>query len=468
MLDVSKLNVEIRTKNKRVRPLTVLFIEWSSRGRDFEIDLPLMYFFEKILNFRVEYKSIFDHWGIMNCRPDIIIMSNTTGAKANMNMVKKIKQSGFLLFSHCSEGFFEEENIEQYLWGWNNDKELREEFSTLWNKKAYKLSTKYYPKIKNKLFITGSIGHDKYSIFKNKLKNNNLKYNICYAANDFNNLLSSKSERIKVYGEKKINKNIEYIPILKGILLELINVNPQINFLIKPHPADGGKVPLEVKGLKNQNIKVLDAKTSIFDALNQCDILITFRSSTAFESSLCEIPVISMCKNKEFIEESSFLKPILKEDNPDKIDKYIKEFYESGKIKAVEGKKHLLSSYVKKLIGFSDGLNHVRFMSFLKPYIESDIPKGKWQFGFKEKVKALIYYLYYKCQFILPNNDHINRWRDLFDPEDIIEQKKKRYPDFDEFYKENDEKIKYIYDNYASSWKVSHKINETSQSKNKE
>ena len=45
-----------------------------------------------------------------------------------------------------------------------------------------------------------------------------------------------------------------------------------------------------------------------------------------------------------------------------------------------------------------------------------------------------------------------------------------RYPDFDEFYKENDEKIKYIYDNYASSWKVSYKINETetSHSKNKE
>ena len=78
--------------------LTVLFVEWSSRGRDFEIDLPLMYFFEKVLHAKVEYKCIFDVWGIMKSKPDIIIMSNTTGGKVNVELSKMIHKSGFLFF----------------------------------------------------------------------------------------------------------------------------------------------------------------------------------------------------------------------------------------------------------------------------------------------------------------------------------------------------------------------------------
>jgi hypothetical protein len=35
---------------------TVLFIEWSNIGRDLEMHLPVMYFFEKILNWEVQYK----------------------------------------------------------------------------------------------------------------------------------------------------------------------------------------------------------------------------------------------------------------------------------------------------------------------------------------------------------------------------------------------------------------------------
>ena len=37
---------------------TVLFIEWSNIGRDLEMHLPVMYFFEKILNWKVQYKNL--------------------------------------------------------------------------------------------------------------------------------------------------------------------------------------------------------------------------------------------------------------------------------------------------------------------------------------------------------------------------------------------------------------------------
>ena len=71
-----------------------------------------------------------------------------------------------------------------------------------------------------------------------------------------------------------------------------------------------------------------------------------------------------------------------------KINQYIKEHFSTGKIKDYDEKRCLVK-ILKDCIGFSDGLNHVRFMSFLKPFIESDIPKGQWQFSFKDKVKGI-------------------------------------------------------------------------------
>eukprot|EP01047_Picozoa_sp_COSAG01_P015185 COSAG01_NODE_755_length_13819_cov_130.671939_9_plen_443_part_00 len=438
----------------------VLFIEWASKGRDFDIDLPLMYFFENILNYKIEYKSIFDHWGIINCKPDIIIMSNTTGAKANVSMVQKIKQSGFLLFSHCSEGFFNQNDIRSFVWGWNKNEELYEEICQYWSKSAYQLAISNYQQLDGRVKISGSIGHDKY-IFSSKQDKKN-KYKICYAANDFHNLLDNKKRLIKKSGEKFFEKNQRYANKIKKILFFIIKENKNIEFLIKPHPGDGNRVPMEIQGLNFKNIKLLNSTSSMIDTMKQCDIWLSFRSSTGFEASLFGIPVISFCCDRELASHSEFIEASIIESNPVKVNQYIKDFYKSGKIVGLENKSNSLPSLVDKFIGFSDGFNHVRFMSFLKPYIESDIPKRKWKISFKEKAIALIYHWYYKCWFFLPKNDYINRWRDLFDPEDIIEQKKKLYPELDRFYKDNKEQIKNIYQNYASQWKEINKIKKSS------
>jgi len=87
MNDISNSTVKIHAKkHEKGKDLTVLFLEWASKGRDFEIDLPLMYFFETVLGAKVEYKCIFDAWGIIRSKPDIIIMSNTTGGKVNVEL----------------------------------------------------------------------------------------------------------------------------------------------------------------------------------------------------------------------------------------------------------------------------------------------------------------------------------------------------------------------------------------------
>ena len=78
--------------------------------------MPIIYFFEKVLNWKVEFKSIFNNYEILNSSPDILILSNTNGALRNAELVKK-KDSGILVFSHQSEGFFTEKSIDGFFWG---------------------------------------------------------------------------------------------------------------------------------------------------------------------------------------------------------------------------------------------------------------------------------------------------------------------------------------------------------------
>ena len=147
-----------------------------------------------------------------------------------------------------------------------------------------------------------------------------------------------------------------------------------------------------------------------------------------------------------------------------KINAYIQEYYQTGEIANIEKKCDKLDAFVKKYIGFSDGLNHVRFMSFLKSYIESDTPKGRWKVPLKERLKAFIYHWYFKCRYFLPKNDYIKRWDYLFDANDIEQAKKVRYPEFDVFYRKNHQRIQGIYKNYANHWMEEHALYDTSTS----
>ena len=77
---------------------TVLFLGWSTKGRDIEIDLPLMYFFEKILKWKVIHQTIFNLPKVLKTKPDIVLMTNTTGAVRQIEVSRLIENSGFPFF----------------------------------------------------------------------------------------------------------------------------------------------------------------------------------------------------------------------------------------------------------------------------------------------------------------------------------------------------------------------------------
>ena len=124
----------------------VLFLSWSTKGRDIEIDLPLMYFFEKILNWQVIHQTIFNLPKFIKTKPDLILMTNTVGGVRQIEVSRLIEDSGFPLFSHVSEGMFRENDIEEFVWGsGKREKRMPETLCMLWSQKAYDLAVSNFP-----------------------------------------------------------------------------------------------------------------------------------------------------------------------------------------------------------------------------------------------------------------------------------------------------------------------------------
>lgn len=445
----------------------VLFIEWATRGRDFEIALPLMYFFEKILNWEIEYISIFNLPKIVKSNPDLIIMSNTIGAINNLNLSRLIEKSNFSLFSHCSEGMFIENEIEAFVWGWGaNEKYFSELLSMQWSKKAYLMASKHFPDVAETYRVSGAIGHDKYQIYRqSRVDVNEYKKVIGYAAYDFITIFQSIEDNVdymvKRFGGKNFSKTKELAQTANNILKYIISQNKDILFILKPHPSDGEKLSFEFHGLLNfSNILILDKDISIAEAISISDIWLNVNSTSNLEAWLLNKPSITFIPFEEMFATDVIYGSLI-ENNPEKIQSYIEEFYSTRLIKKFEEKKDLREKLIHDYIGFSDGLNHIRYMSFLKPYIEkaeqNKLPKGKWKISISRRLKGYVQYILYslaKGKYKMPI---LKRWArpwDIFNDLELKQQKELRYPDFDDFYTQHKNQIDDIYHNYADNWKT--------------
>lgn len=438
----------------------VVFLEWSTKGRDFEMDFPLMYFFKKKLGWEVRYISIFNLPKLLNIDPDIVVMSNTTGAIENVKISELIHKANIPLFSNVSEGMFRQNDLDAFIWGWNREKKFLQKNVMLWGNKAYLMSISKYPYLKDKVKISGSTGHDRYTIEKDDLTENKV---IGYASFPFNNIYKSIEKRIPYMVKRFGGKNLKHLQKLEKkvneILLKIIE-DKDITLVVKPHPADGKKLPLELQGLQNRNnVEFVSGEESVSQVISRSDIWISVNSTTNLEAWLKNKVSISLETYEDiYLSDTLYGSIISQEIN--KIQNYIDEFYNTGKIQAFEEKKELREKLISDYIGFADGFNHIRFMSFLKPYVEKiengELEKGKWNIPFKIKLKGYIRHFLYSLSKGKYNTPLLKRWArpyDIFDDEQVEEQKKLRYPDFDKFYAENQEQIDHIYQTWHKNWK---------------
>lgn len=203
---------------------TVLFLGWTTRGRDVDIDIPLMYFFEKILKWRVIHLTIFNLPKVLKTNPDLVLMTNTTGGARQIEVARLVEDSGFPFFSHVSEGMFRENAIEEFVWGsGSTEKRLSENLSMLWSQRAFELVATYYPEAAVKFRVSGAVGFDKYKLLNNR-KLSPAKYEkiIGYAGFDFHNIISKKKVIVKRYGNDAFDHLMSLSRLSNKILKYLI------------------------------------------------------------------------------------------------------------------------------------------------------------------------------------------------------------------------------------------------------
>jgi len=444
-------------KNKIKDKPTVLFLEWVTSGRDFEISFPIMYFFEKKLGWNVEYKSQFNLPSVISSVPDLVIMSDSVGSSVGLEWTRLIETSRIPLFTHVTEGMFRESDIEEFVWGWGKvEKKFSETLSMLWSYRAYKIAIKHYPELKSLYRVSGSVGADKYKLCNTK-KNKYSKV-VGYAGFDFARIKSNKNSFVEKKGSARYDELNREAKKVNKILKHLIEKNSDIEFLLKPHPGDGVMTPVEFDGLKDfKNVKI-HKKISIVDAISASDVWLSYNSSTTLEAWLLGKPTLSF-----IIDEQKFTSDILfgsiTIDEPERINSYIKEFYRRGKINDFDKKSKIRKKLIEKYIAYDDGMNHVRFISHLRPYIE-EINKGinkrgKWQIPLRKKLKGYIKHIIYRLvrgKYWLPYLNKWSRFYDIFDEEELIRNKTEYYPLIDLFYKKNAQKIDDLYVNYKSDF----------------
>lgn len=397
----------MKSQNKKIKALCYFD---NDKGRDVEILMPLLYYAETYLNIEVEKAFIFDIDKIRRKKPDLVIIANTIGSKLHHQISKYTYQNNIKLFALISEGNFRTNGTFNY-WGYNPDKFFYQEYICHWSNRTKDFMSSELPEFKDKMVLTGATGFDRYKIFDFESKELFLKrYNLSqfnkiigYAGWAFgkthnptglmeirNTFKHNADERITWMKNQQIN--------IENILREAIENNPDILFILKRHPNEihphlTQKDNNEMVRLADYpNVLYLRDEEDVHTLINVSDIWTAFESTTVIEAWMMkEIPTIFINPDPDFDRDNNFTGTVVVKSYKEfqsKIDEYYKtnkivDMYSVEKIKA---RKQIFEN----VIGFADGMNHIRAGYYLDKTSKKITPNPK------KKVKLnLLYFIRY-------------------------------------------------------------------------
>ncbi len=361
--------------------MIILNLEWSSfPSRDRESST-LVCNYLRYQNIEVIEGCIYNaFYLIFKHKPSAIYMSNIVGARLNYIVAKYAYNLGIPIYTTHAEGDFAEENIFEFVWGHNYDKNIIESKIFFWSQRNASLSCKYYKDIFEKIFITGSPGHDKYIIHKNrKVKNYNRVNVACFDFSFTNNLHSN----FKTFSKDTIDFFRDQMLLFDEILYSTIKNNPQIDFYIKPHPSTvlGLKYAAVEKSITLPNAYLVDKNESILNFLNSSSICISYQSNTSLESWLLSNVSITLNPKTSIWPADVYRTPFHQGQfichTFYELDNILKNIHS---IKLTNLQSNNQNKLIKNIIGYSDGLNHVRIGNYIIKY--SQLKKIRFYFKF--------------------------------------------------------------------------------------
>jgi len=370
-------------------------------GRDVEMLLPIRYFAEKFLECEFYHALNIDIHQIYKIKPDVILQANTIGSNLYFEISRIAHEENIPLFALISEGNFRTDGSFDY-WGFNHDKRFYQDFICCWSERTASFLKTKEPDYSNKIVVTGGVGFDRYTIYKflqriDFLKKyNKTKYRkvIGYAGWAFGKLDHERGRSELLFwarGDKqKLNWIEEQRCLTRDILKQAIVDNPDTLFVLKQHPQENA--PERPEPVKNEmselavyeNVLYLCCEEAIHDLISVSDLWTCFESTTALETWLMGKQTIFINPEPDFNRDLLYKGSPLAKSYAD-FQSMIDEFYSNGKIAEFDdaNKARHRDELIKDIIGFGDGINHIRASRYFAQTVsksKSKNPNFKFHF----------------------------------------------------------------------------------------
>lgn len=370
------------------RKFKVLCFTDDAAGRDVEMVLPIKIFAEKFLSCEFSHALNIDIHQIYKVKPDLILQANTVGSNLYFEISKIAHEQNIPIFALISEGNFRTDGSFDF-WGFNRDKKFYQEYVCCWSERTAEFLKKEVPEAKEKIVVTGGVGFDRYSIYKfmqkeyflSKYNKNEYKKIVGYAGWAFGKLDHKRGkEELLIWAkgdEAKLLWIEEQRKKVRDILKEAIENNPDILFILKQHPQENA--PEKPDPVKNEmselthfkNVIYLCNEESIHDIISVSDLWASFESTTALEAWLMNKQTIFINPEPDFNRDELYKGTVLVHSSSELQNK-INQFYSNGRINEFfqAEKESIRKRLIKDIIGYGDGLNHVRACYFLNQSLE--------------------------------------------------------------------------------------------------
>ena len=383
--------------------MDILNLEWTSYPSRDRNMATMVCNYLRYMGLTVKESSVFCGFKMIDkLKPELLFITNGVGAPINFQLVKYAAFKGIKVVTLTSEGNFFNGTLSFYIWGWNVDQQMYENVNMQWSTRTRSLTIETWPELKDKVKISGGVGFDYYKIvtpiskddFLHKYKKNQYTKIIGFGCWNFGVTYPVDSfyeSFIKIIGESGINRFQRDRDLSNQVLLNIIEKNPDILFLLKEHPGNTrGLFESGIAGVeKFPNVLILK-KESIVDCIAVSDFWITYESTTVIEAWLLGKQTCLLNPTGIDFPRANVYKGSPNYPDVPTLQAAIDSFYSTHELPGFQAMESERKEVIRETIQWDDGLNHVRAGNEIirvlkeeekreKKRIPFDLRKIKWK-----------------------------------------------------------------------------------------
>jgi hypothetical protein len=377
-----------------VKNIDVLNLEWPNNERDVHAVAPV------ILELRNRglvcvTGDIFSYiFYLIKYRPKVLLLTSYQGALINHKLCKVASFIGIKIITLIAEGNTRETAIKEMTWGNNKEMALYFEKMLLWSYRSESLMHKHFPQLLGRTSVVGGVGFDRYKRLHFLSKEsflNQIKYKKKYEkiiglagwgfdrVHDTDFYYKNKKSILASFkeGQKELHKN-DFI-LIQGYMQKVIQSNPDVLFILRPHPGLTDYYYDEFKELKSlPNTYYSEPRVcpfSISDLISASDLWGGYETTTCLEAWLLGKETFLLNPSGGSFNRDITAKGSYQISDINQLNKVVSSEEELNMI--IDDSSIVIShrkDIISGVIGFDDGKNYLRAVNEIEPIVEAAIP----------------------------------------------------------------------------------------------